>query len=193
MKTHNKINSRFLSFGKSILVLTLILTAGLVSAQGRGPGRCGDGPGEGKGHRLEMMAKRLELTEDQQSTIKVLFENSRDEGLQKRKEMKRLRNEIKGEMLKDNPSENTVLDLNEKMGELKTEMKALRLKTRLAVRKELTDEQRDKMLVMGERGSRHGGKGKSPRGNHGKKGNHGSGCGQGNFGCDSKPVKRCDG
>jgi len=171
-------------------ILTIILaSAGLAAAQGphhgkgmhkgmqkgmqKGMADCSAmSDGEfGPGHRIEMMAKKLDLSEKQLETIKKIHENNRKEVLEKRKELMRLRNEMQGEMLKDNPSEKTVLGLNDKMGALKTEMKALRLKTRLAVREELTADQRDQMLMMGG----HGGKG-------GRKG-HGGACG-GFGGCD---------
>ncbi len=167
-------------------ILTIILaSAGLAAAQGphhgkgmhkgmqQGMAGCStmiDGE-FGPGHRIEMMAKKLDLSEKQLETIKKIQENNRKEVLKIRKELMRLRNEMQGEMLKDNPSEKTVLGLNDKMGVLKTEMKALRLKTRLAVREELTAEQRDQMLMMGG----HGGKG-GPKG-------HGGACG-GFGGCD---------
>ncbi len=155
----------------AVAVFTIILaSAGLATAQGSrhgksmGQGRsCGDGD-FGPGHRVEMMAKVLDLSEEQLATIKTIHEESRKDGVEKRKELMILRNELQGEMLKDSPSEKTVLGLNDKMGALKTEMKALRLKTRLAVREELTAEQRDQMLMMGGRGGKGGSRG---HGGHG--------------------------
>lgn len=181
-----------------VLVITgilsiILMTAGVAVAQGPGKGMgkgMGHGMGQGmgmrghfhgemgsgQGFRLERMAARLNLTDEQQEAIKVIQENSRDQGLQLRKEMMRLQNEMQGEMLKDNPSEKTVLTLNEKMGDTKTELKANRLKTRLAVREQLTPEQRDQMLMMGDNG-RRGGRGCD--GHHGRKF---SGRSQGRFG-----------
>ncbi len=171
------------------ILLIVLAGAGLATAQGMGHGKgmgsgphggFGDGDSEfGPGHRLEMMAKRLDLSDDQQASIKKIFEDGRKDGLEKRKELMRLRNEMQGEMLKDTPSEKTVLSINDKMGALKTEMKALRLKTRLAVRQELTPEQRDQMLAMGG----HGGQGGF--GKKGGRGGHHSQCGSKRFGdCD---------
>jgi Spy/CpxP family protein refolding chaperone len=142
--------------GKFILTATLILclaVASLAAAQGPGHGKGrfgqrGPGYGEGPEARLEMMAKRLDLSEEQIASIKAIQEKNRDKMIEMRKDLMRLRNEMQGEMLKDEPSERTVLDLNKKIGDLKTEMKAMRLKTRLAVRDELTEEQQDKMLMM---------------------------------------------
>lgn len=141
----------------AVLAILLVATASLATAQGRGKSNCDQGGrgGRGEGNRIEMLAERLDLSEDQQKKIELIHENSQAERTENRKELMRLRNELQGEMMKDDPSEKTVLGLNEKMGGIKTEMKALGLKTRLAVREELTPEQRDKMLVMGN----HGGKG----------------------------------
>lgn len=169
----------------AVAVLTIILTsAGLATAQGPRHGKGMNQGGQrgfhgdnnfGSGHRVEMMAKRLELSEEQLTTITKIHEDSRKDGLEKRKELMRLRNELRGEMLKDDPSEKDVLAINSKMGSLKTEMKALRLKTRLAVREELTAEQRDQMLMMGGQGGMGGHGGKGGRMGHGGRGGFG-GC-----------------
>ena len=108
-----------------------------------------------------MLAQRLDLSEEQVAAIEAIHEKARQDGVELRKDLMRLRNELKGEMLQDNPAEKTVLDLNKKMGAVKTELKAIRLKTRLAVRNELTPEQRDKMLMMGD-GWKNGRKGRGP-------------------------------
>ena len=139
------------------VVSLVMIGAGLAAAQGPGPDQ---GKGMGRGMKSEFgagrMAARLDLSDDQQTAIKALHENSRKEGTELRKEMMRLRNELRGEMLKDNPSEKAVLSLNDKIGALKTKLQANRLKTRLAVRELLTPEQRDQMLMMGEDGGRRG-------------------------------------
>ncbi len=180
------------------IFLIILAGAGLATAQGMGHGKgigggpgdgldC-EGPGFGPGHRLEMMAHRLDLSEDQQANIKKIFEEGRKDGLEKRKELMRLRNEMHGEMLKDNPSEKTVLGINSKMGDLKTEMKALRLKARLAVRLALTPQQRDQMLLMGGPGGHDGcGKKGGRGGHHGQRGSKGFG------GCDGSGGGSCSG
>jgi Spy/CpxP family protein refolding chaperone len=59
-------------------------------------------------------------------------------------------------MLKDRPDAGAVKTLAGKIGELRTAMQQNRLETRLAVREQLTPEQRDKMLLQGERLGRGG-------------------------------------
>jgi periplasmic protein CpxP/Spy len=166
----------------SILTLTLIV-AGSALAQGPGMGQgkrmakgnqeCVQGDSGSRGEmRLERMAARLELTEEQTDAITKIHEAGRSKNMGLRKEMMRLRNELQGEMLKDDPSQKKVLDLNEKLGALRTEKHATRLENRLAVREQLTPEQRDKMLTMGEfKKGRNGGRGGF------QKGHRGSGCG----------------
>ena len=145
------------------LIAVLVSGAAVANAQSsgnhQGKGmkmRGGQEMSMGKADRMDRMAERLELTEEQQASIEKIKEGSREKGLQIHKEILRLKNEMKGEMLKDSPSQKSLLSLNEKLGDLKTEMQANRLKTRLAVREQLTPEQRDKMLVMGENGRKHG-------------------------------------
>lgn len=178
----------------TVLAVAALMIAGTALAQGpgrgAGSGRC-DGPGVGRGmgagfgsgHRLEVLAQRLELTEEQVAAIEGIREAGQEKNMKLKKELMQLENELKGEMLKDDPSEKTALDLVKKIGALKTEMESNRLENRLEMRKQLTPEQRDKMLVMRERfkGGREG------RGHHGK--GRGAGCRGGN-GCNgSGPGK----
>ncbi|MGD9548768.1 MAG: Spy/CpxP family protein refolding chaperone [Candidatus Krumholzibacteriia bacterium] len=151
-------------------VMILLIAATAATAQGPGQGargprgaRCGQegfGPGHGGGCGGAFMAERLDLTEEQQAAIDKIREEGRKENLDLRKQMMRLRNELHGEMLKDDPSEKTVLDLTNRMGEIRTRLQGNRVKHQLAVRKVLTPEQRDRMLLMGDGGPRgRGGRG----------------------------------
>ena len=176
-------NARTNNGMKTLVFLTLaammVLGAGTALAQGRGGGPChggrggfGDG-GFGPTHRLEMLADHLELTEEQVVAIEGIRTQGQGKNMELRKELMRLRNELQGEMLKDDPSEKAALDLSGKIGALRSEMQANRLTNRLEVRKQLTPEQRDKMLVLRERF--HGSKGgKGGRGHRGA--GHGARC-----------------
>ncbi len=186
-------NSQIRAMAAVAILAIILMSAGLAAAQGRGGGMrqgmghgqgmgiCGSGSddGFGPGHRIEMMTKHLGLSEKQQAAITGIFEDGRKTGLESRKKLMRLRNELQGEMLKDNPSEKTILGLNEEMGKLKTEMRAVRLKTRLAVREELTLEQRDQMLMMGGPGNKGGHHGSRGKGGPGSGARHGCGNGPG--------------
>ena len=136
---------------------------------GLGEGR-GFGDGEfGPGYRFEMLADHLELSDEQIAGIKGIQAQGQEKNLELRKNLMRLHNELQGEMLKDDPSQKAAQDLNAEIGALRIEIQANCLANRLEVRKQLTPEQRDKMLMLrgkfqrGE-GRRVGGRGMGPCG-----------------------------
>jgi Spy/CpxP family protein refolding chaperone len=113
--------------------------------------------------RIERMTQRLNLTQEQQTAVAELHESARVKSMDLRKQIERVRHELKGEMLKDSPNERTVIQLTEQLGKLRTDLQVNRVKTRLAVRAQLTPEQRDKMILMhrsGSRFDRHGAEGR---------------------------------
>ena len=185
-------NARTNNGMKTLVFLTLaammVLSAGTALAQGKGAGqghggRGGFGDGAfGPGHRMEFLAERLELTDEQVTAIEGIHDEGQAKNMELRKEMMRLRNELEGEMLKDDPSEKAALDLTGKIGALRTEIQANRMTSRLEVRKQLTPEQRDKMLMMRERhqgregreGRRGGSRGMGPRGDGDGQGRQGA-------------------
>jgi len=167
-----------------VSALTLMLITGIgAAALAHGPGphrdgrdRCGDFE-RGPEMRLERMAERLDLTADQVQAIEKIREEARAENQELRKQIMRLRNEKRGEMLKDEPATKTVLALTRQIGDIRTELQANRMETRLAVRKLLTPVQRDKMLMFGERQGQRGGRRHGGRDHGGHHSRHG-GCGQ---------------
>jgi Spy/CpxP family protein refolding chaperone len=162
---------------RALIILAVVILVFAAGALAQGPGGpAGRGPGSGEGEfgyerRLERLTARLELSDEQAAAIAAIGEQGREEGLKLRKEMMRLRNELEGEMLKDEPSEAAVVDLVDKIGNLKTEMHKIRVKNRLQVRRQLTPEQRDKMLMhrggLGQGLGRKGGHSRGPRFGHG--------------------------
>jgi len=108
--------------------------------------------------RLERMTAHLELSEAQVTAIEAIHEQAAADGRDLRKDLARLRNEKQGEMLKDEPSEKVLAGIIESMGDLRTELQTIRMKARLEVREQLTEEQRDKMMTKGERHGRRGGR-----------------------------------
>lgn len=99
--------------------------------------------------RMQALAQRLDLSEEQQTAIAELQTAARKQRLELRKQIVRLRHELQGEMLKDKPDERAVVQLTERIGKLKTDLRVVRVKTRLAVRAQLTAEQRDQMISEG--------------------------------------------
>lgn len=174
------------NLASAALIVFLLAGATMAMAQKGGPGQKMKRGGQrfgGPENRIEMLAKRLNLTDDQKVAIEKIHEQNREDMVGLRKDLKKLRHELKGEMLQDNPSEKAVLDLNSKIGQLKTETQALRLKGRLAVREQLTDAQRDKMILMDGPGRGQGRGHGGPRGMRGRGGPDGA-CG---------PMGRCAG
>jgi len=100
------------------------------------------------------MVQHLELSEKQADQLKDLRERGRSQMVDLRKEMMRVKNEIRGEMLEDNPDMDTLKKLTAKKGGIRTEMEIARLEHRLAMRKILTEEQRDKLMMHRSRGGR---------------------------------------
>ncbi len=103
------------------------------------------------GERLKRLADRLGLSEDQRAKIRKLWADGERDQLAARKDLMRLRNDLRGEMLKDNPDARRVEGLSQRIGELEARMHTNRLMMRLEVRKLLTPEQRDRLLLMRER------------------------------------------
>jgi Spy/CpxP family protein refolding chaperone len=138
----------------------------------KGQGQRGDGEGRGGPPSIERMAERLDLTAEQQAQIEAFRENSEAERLELRKQTMQLKNQIEGEWLKNAPSESTLKNLTQQMGELRTRMQVRRVEHRLALREVLTDEQWDKLLTSRE-GRGRGHRGQGPKG--GGHGNSGAG------------------
>jgi len=145
------------------LVLLIATTTFAVAQPGpRGGGRCDPGGPDGHGPFTGRLCDKLDLTEDQQTIIDAIREKSRETGLEIRKQVMRLRNELKGLMLQDDPDSGDVEKLVRRIGDLKTDQRVRHMQTRLAVRAELTDQQRDKMIaIQGNRQGR-GGRGHAP-------------------------------
>ncbi len=121
--------------------------------------------------RWERRADHLQLTEEQRAAIAEIREKGRKEKLALRKQMLRLQNELQGELLADEPSEAKVRELVAKQGEIRTQLQQNRLSQKLAIRKLLTAEQRDQLLLREANRRPHGRHGRS-----GRFGGRGLGC-----------------
>jgi Spy/CpxP family protein refolding chaperone len=112
----------------------------------RGPGMHGDRHGGGEsGMRLRKQLDELNLSADQKKKVDAIFETAkkeRDGDL--RAEYGKLH-----ELLEQEKPDSKAVDAQvEKIGEMKTEQHKAMLKTLLAVRAELTPEQREKLKEM---------------------------------------------
>lgn len=164
-----------------IIAALILVTAAAAWAQ---PGRAPRGPGNQAGH--DRMLARLDLTETQAAAIAKIRDEARERGRETRKEILRLRHELQGIMMQDTPDAAAAERLVEKMGALRTEQQVRRLQTRLAIRAQLTPEQRDRMPLPGD----------GPRGRQGRHGPD-DGCGmRGGDDCrrgGDRAPRACDG
>ncbi len=102
--------------------------------------------------RFERLAENLGLTQDQLDKLKELREQGFSQMAELRKEMARVQNDMRGEMLKDNPSEDALKKLVTKKSDIRARMEMARIEHRLAMRDILTEEQRDKLMMFRGRG-----------------------------------------
>jgi len=176
-----------------ILILgAALLVAAAVAAQpapdpvwpGGGPGGPGAGPcwRGGPGTGMQLMFDRLDLSDEQRQQIEALVEEGRKQRLAYQKDLLRLRHDLQGEMLKDAPDAGKVRKLAARIGELRTQMQTSWLEQRLAVRKLLTPEQRDQLILMRAHGGRGGRCGMGPGGMGPGAGPRGMGHGAGHRG-----------
>ncbi|HOX26043.1 MAG TPA: Spy/CpxP family protein refolding chaperone [Candidatus Krumholzibacteria bacterium] len=153
--------------GMIAMILTVVLVTVLATAALAQPDCSPRAPRAGGGHwdgppaewgedRLGPLAEALDLTDEQKAAIEELHEKARAERAELRKQIARTRHELQGEWLEDEPDEGRVLELTEDLGELRTRLQVLRVKTRLAVHAQLTPEQRDQWLSARPREGRHG-------------------------------------
>lgn len=169
-----------------VAAVILIMAAAAGAKPGPSPRGCGDDAFPAR------MCERLDLTADQTAAIAKIRDESRERGRETRKEILRLRHELQGIMMQDKPDAAAAERLIARMGELRTEQQTRRMKTRLAIRDQLTQEQRDQLPLPGDGPRDRGG-----RGGHPGRGRHAGDCGMGGAGCrhqdDARGPGSCDG
>lgn len=149
---------------KSLVAGALLASSvGLVTAVAAMP--YGDGPGCGRGghhmsqgrhfgghsSKLERMADRLSVTDEQRTEIRAIADGSRQQMVELRDEMRANRVQLR-ELTRQTPlDEAAVRSIADKQGDLKAEMIVLRARQRSEVKAVLTDEQRAQMDEMRER------------------------------------------
>ncbi len=172
----NGIRNRLAGAFAVLALLATLALAGSAAAQGPGRGaRASAGWGDGAWSGRGCLAG-LELTEEQQQRIDDIREKGREEVAALRLEQARVRNEIHGEMLTEQPSTDRLNTLVRQLGDLRDQLQMHRLEQQLAVREVLTPEQRDAWLMRG--GFAGAGTGLGRRAHRGCAG-WGDGCGAG--------------
>lgn len=173
----------------AVLMLALVPASaalaqpGLSDGDDAGPREAGRGRGGPGSFERGGPFAGLDLTDAQQEKLKALREQGRTEGTALRKEMLRLRTEMRAAMLEDRPDRRRIVALAERIGGVQTKLGVHRAEQRLAMLDVLTPEQRDLWLTRPHRGpgggfgrSGHGGRGGGGgRGGHGPRGFGGGG------------------
>ena len=128
---------------------------------------------------------KLGLTEEQEQAIAKLREEGHKQRLADRKDLRRLRHDLQGVMLADEPDARAAEKLIGQIADLRAKMQVSRLRQHLAVRQLLTPEQRDRLPLGGpgwfdgrdDCDGHDGFGGRGGPGWRGHRGGHGPGCG----------------
>jgi len=169
----------------AIALLALLTPAATALAQ---PGLSKDAPrpgeaGRGRGgpgmharaQRAEGAMEWLGLTEAQQKQMKEIRERGEATRTGLQKQLLRLRNDMRGEMLKDQPDRRKIVQIAEQIGGVQTKLGVHRAEQMLSMREVLTPEQRDRWMTRGHgpMGMRGMHRGPGGRGGHGGPGGRG--------------------
>ena len=159
----------------AVAVLLVLTSITVVAAQGPGPGgKRGPDRGE-RGDQLRQALSRLDLSEDQKSSIKALFESNKESMQADREILREAREALRTQMQSDTFDEAAIRNLAGQVGAAEVEIAVARASLHNQVRQLLTDEQRGQLKEMqaqrmermeqrreGRQGRR--GQGRQPRG-----------------------------
>lgn len=147
----------------AVAALSVLLAAPVAMAQefGRGAGpRWGRGKGHGFGPR---MAAALKLTDQQKAEIRQLRERMKEDSKPIREQLGERRKELHQLWMADRPNAETIIRKHAEMDPLRAELRARRVRFKLAVRDLLTAEQLDRFKEMkAKRGKGRRGRGFGP-------------------------------
>lgn len=127
----------------------LVLSAYAASAHG-GPG----GRGVGGDRQIERMAERLDLDDAQLASVRAIVDSYRDEQRALRDQLRGGRAQIRGLGASGEYDEEAVRALAEVQGDGMAELIVLKAQMFSEIAAVLTDEQREALAEMGERGGR---------------------------------------
>lgn len=164
-------NARPFWASAALAMLVMIPASAALSQPGtsrsdRGPGEAGSRRGgPGLHQRMPRAAMRgLDLTDAQKEQIAEIRKGGEAARTDLQKQLARLRNEMRGEMLEDTPDRRKIVSLAERIGDVQTKLGVHRAEQMLAMREVLTPEQRDRWLTRSERmRGPHGMRGKGGR------------------------------
>lgn len=155
---------------KSLLTMTLVVSSvGLVTvvsampfADGPGCGRAGHHMAHskhygGRGPNLERLADRLDMTGQQRAEVKAILDDSRQQMVKLREQIRENRVQLRDLAGKADFDEAAVRSIADKQGDLKAETIVLRARQRHEMKAVLTDEQRVQLDEMWKRKNQRGG------------------------------------
>jgi Spy/CpxP family protein refolding chaperone len=128
----------------SLAALFLAALPFVVSAAHAEPGEGPGGPG-GPGRRLERMIQTLGLNATQQQKVQAILDAAKPKREEIRGQMRKAFDEMRALLDQDTPEQAAVLAQADRIGAISTEAHKAMLTTLLAVRAELTPEQRAKL------------------------------------------------
>lgn len=104
--------------------------------------------GKSSGRRLEKAVQQLDLAPEQKTKVQAILDAAKEERAKARLERRDAFDQMRALLEQDAPNEAAVLSQADKIGALETEAHKSMLRTLLAVRAELTPEQRAKLKEM---------------------------------------------
>ena len=132
----------------AVAVLLVLTSITVVAAQGPGPGGK-RGPGRNApGDQLRQALSRLDLSEDQKSSIKALFESNKDLMQAEREALRTAREALRVQMQNDTFDEAAIRNLAGQVGSAEVEIAVARASLHNQVVQLLTDEQRGQLKEM---------------------------------------------
>ena len=126
-----------------VVLVFVLLPFGLVAQSGPG---AGPGSGHGKGGFPGKMWMELNLTDEQKEKLRTLHEEMQPIRKKHMESVKAVRDKIKTELLKSEPSQNTLYGYAGELGELHKQMTKDRTDHLLEVKKILSPEQFSKLV-----------------------------------------------
>jgi len=127
------------------------VSGGMLLAQppmaGLGGTGAGAAAGEGLQRRIGLIAKVLDLTEDQKTQALAIFKDARAQALALAPQLKVQRQAIQ-DAVKNNPSDSTIQNLAAKQGELLSQLTVIRIKSTSKFYAILTPEQKEKAAEL---------------------------------------------
>jgi protein CpxP len=133
---------------KTIQQWTMIILFGLIATLNAVAEPASDMvDGERDGHRMERIAEKLDLSDEQKEQIKVIYKGTKSEMKFLRQSIKESRKAMEA-AVESGANDSKIDELSTQQGKLMAEMIALKSKNRVRVMTLLTDEQRVKAKKM---------------------------------------------